>query len=503
MTSYSDIMEAASAPDLDDAVRKIKTLAAKTLSEADRGMRLLATDHFNHSYLPDFVMRWSNRPDRFVFLRASAYAEEIEDDVLRLADRHPIFVQLSEFVPLSGQPVRQAIDSLAQSAGQRKSLVASVPAIGLLDDPPRTGKMLSSFVMRGGRGLIEDGEAQTLAERVESGFDGAMHSDRAKTADAIDAVEAVLDPGATTEFTHLFEAAWISGGARAVDFPGGVTSIGDDLSADLLGQLLDIVPESLSDFWEQIGNAITLESFSGLRLLGDQPRLQSIMKNAVSRLMSNRCSMRRTHRSDQDADPFTWQVDDGNLSLRGGGYQAWVGTSHVPTGTTKNDDAYALDELPSLSKLSTRSENARLTISEIGVSDASGIAVRFTSPGDGDVATSDLVERVTASVGTLVRVNDVVARVNGKAVPVDYERGAASARTNSRVSVSGLIWNGWNLLAETDEEVRGDLERVLGLGSDSQVEDPPEENSDAATGPTSLESPQRSANAEPSGDEDT
>jgi hypothetical protein len=66
-----------------------------------------------------------------------------------------------------------------------------------------------------------------------------------------------------------------------------------------------------------------------------------------------------------------------------------------------------------------------------------------------------------------------------------------------------LIWNGWNLLAETDEEVRGDLERVLGLGSDSQVEDPPEENSDAATGPTSLESPQRSANAEPSGDEDT
>lgn len=151
MTTYNDILAAADAPEYDDAIRQIKRLAAKALHEADDDVRLLSTEHFNHSYLPDFVMRWRNRQDRFVYLRASAYAEEIEEDVVRLTDHNPIFVQLSEFVPYNDRPIRQAIDSLSQSAGARKSLIASVPAIGLLDDAPRTGKMLSSFVMRGGR----------------------------------------------------------------------------------------------------------------------------------------------------------------------------------------------------------------------------------------------------------------------------------------------------------------------------------------------------------------
>jgi hypothetical protein len=461
LTTYSEILDAADVTESGGAVSRIKRLAAQTLYEADSDMRLLATEHFNHSYLPDFVMRWPNRPQRFVFLRASAYADEIRDDVVRLADRRPVFVQLTEFLPHNDQPLRQSIDSLSQSAGERKSLVASVPAIGLLDDSPRTGKMLSSFVMRGGRGVIEDSEVQTLAQRVESGFDGAMNSDRDATASAIEAVEAVLDPASSVEFTHLFEAAWISGGASGVDFPGGLTSIGDNLTADLLRQMLDIVPESLSDFWQQIGNAVTLESFSQLNLLGDQPRLQSIMKNAVGRLVSNRCIMRKTQRSDQETDPFAWQIENGSLSLRGAGYQAWIGGPSSHSSETVNDDELTVDPPPSLSNLSTRAEEARLTISDIGVSDTDGIAVRFTSPGLGDVATSDLVERVAATVGNLVRVNEVVELVDGKRVPVDYSSGIAAPRTNSRVSVSGLIWNGWNLLAETDEEVRETLAQTL------------------------------------------
>ncbi|MCV7355939.1 hypothetical protein [Mycolicibacterium fluoranthenivorans] len=461
MTTYNDILAAADAPEYDDAIRQIKRLAAKALHEADDDVRLLSTEHFNHSYLPDFVMRWRNRQDRFVYLRASAYAEEIEEDVVRLTDHNPIFVQLSEFVPYNDRPIRQAIDSLSQSAGARKSLIASVPAIGLLDDAPRTGKMLSSFVMRGGRGVIEDSEVVTLAQTVESGFDGAMHSDREKTADAIQAVETVLDPASTVEFTHLFEAAWISGGASGVEFPGGLTSIGDNLTADLLGQMLEIVPESLSDFWEQIGNAVTLESFSQLHLVGSQPRLQSIMKNAISRLASNRYMMRRTQRSDQEVDPFIWQIDSGTLSLRGAGYQAWIGAPALNATENATDEDFAVDLPPTLSNLSMRAEEAQLTISDIGVSDTDGITVRFTSPGQGDVATSDLVERVTETVGNLVRVNEVVALVEGKRVPVDYNRGVAGPRTSSRVSVSGLIWNGWNLLAETDDEVRETLAQVL------------------------------------------
>ncbi|SKG19173.1 hypothetical protein [Mycobacteroides abscessus] len=470
MTTYQEILEAAGILDYDESLRRIKDIAVKTLSEADRSARILKTDHFNHSYLPDFVMRWPNREDRLVYLRASSYAEEIEEDVVRLADRHPVFLQLSEFRPYAEVPVREAIESLDQSAGAAKSLVTSIPAIGYLDDSPRTGQMLSSFVMRGGRGVVEDDEAQIISQRVESGFEGAISSDREKTADAIQAVESLLDPSSTQEFTHLFEAAWISGGASAADFPGGVTSIGDELSADLLTRLLEIVPDTMTDFWEQVGRAITIKSFSQLHLVGEQPQLKSIMRSAVHRLISQRCTLRLTQRADQMEDPFLWQVDNGFLSLRGAGGQVWVGAT-VPPAANLNDDTYSVEASPTLSGLSTRAERAGLTISDIAVRDAADIGVRFKSPGDRDVATSDLVERVTESLGTLVRVDDVVARVNGKSVNVQFETGTAVARTSSKVAVSNLIWNSWNLLFETTMNTREGLEQILSLAEDSESSD--------------------------------
>jgi hypothetical protein len=160
-------------------------------------------------------------------------------------------------------------------------------------------------------------------------------------------------------------------------------------------------------------------------------------------------------------DPFIWQIDNGSLSLRGAGYQVWIGAPTFSSTETAADEEFTVDLPPTLSNLSVRAEEARLTISDIGVSDTDGITVRFTSPGQGDVATSDLVERVTETVGNSVRVNEVVALVDGKRVPVDYNKGVAGPRTSSRVSVSGLIWNGWNLLAETNAEVRETLAQIL------------------------------------------
>lgn len=461
MISYEAILEASEIDDYDDSIGRIKSLAAQTLRDADGDATLLATEHFNHSYLPDFVMQWDNRPDRFVFLRASSYAEEIEEDVVALADRHPVFLQLSRFRSFDDKPEREAIDSLNRSAGSAKSLVTSLPAMGYLDDSPRTGRMLSSFVVRGGKGLVEDTEAQTIAETVESGFVGALESDRAKTANAMEVVEGLLDPRSNAEFSQLFEAAWISGGALATEFPGGVTQLGSDLSAEILAQLLGVVPENVFDFWDSVGNSITIESFQRLHLVGDQPQLQRIMKNAITRLVASHCSVRRTQRSDQESDPFIWQVDSGLLSLRGGGYQTWVGP--VPKQSKDIETLLSVDEPPSLQKLSSRSDNAGLIVSDIGVSDDDDIGVRFSSPGDRDVATSDLVSRVTESLGASVRVNDVVVRVNGKSVPVNYANGNAKARKGSRLAVSELIWNGWNLLAETSEDVREQLEQVLGI----------------------------------------
>lgn len=462
MTSYEDILEAASSPDFSDSVQRIKRLAAEALQKADQEASILSTEHFNHSYFPDLVLKWPNRAERFVFLRTSSYAEEIEEDVRNLAGRNPMFVNLSEFRSWDDTPVQESIDALDRSAGTTQSLVASIPAIGYLDDSPRTGRMLSSLVMRGGKGLIEDHQAQRISQQVEFGFTGALESDRDRTAGAITAVENLLDARSSAEFSHLFEAAWISSGASPMDFPGTVTSIGDDLSSSMLRKLLDIVPESIEDFWLQVGKSVTLETFEQLHLVGDQPRLQEIMRSAVNRLTSKKCSVRVTKRADQQQDPFLWQVDHGILSLRGGGYQAWIGS--VPV--SQEQDEVSIPPAPSLSLLSTRSDEADLTLSEVNVRGTDDISVTFSTAGDQDVAASDLVERVSNSLGIRATVNEVVVRIEGKEVPVSYPKGLVHARTNAKISVPGLLWCGWNLLADVDQDNRQELQNILGLTED-------------------------------------
>lgn len=459
MTTYQAILDAADKIDYDDSIRSIKQIAVRTLAEADRDATLFVTEHFNHSYLPDFVMRWDGRPDRFVFLRATSYAQEIEDDVKNLGDRHPMFIQLSQFHSPDETSSGDAIARLNQSASESRALVATIPAIEHFDDLPQTGRMLSSFVMRGGRGVVADGAARAIAQKVDSGFIGAMIADREATADAIDAVEAILDPRSNSEFARLFEAAWISGGAAATDFPGGVRHLGDDISSDILQQLLRVVPAENREFWEQIGETITLDSLAGLHLVGEQPQLQSIMKRAIHRSVANRFDVRRTARSDQQADPFIWQVDSGRLSLRGDGHQGWLG--QAPAG---NDAERGLPiEAPiSLSELSTRCTEAALHISEVGVTDSDGIEVAFSSPEGRDLATSDLFDRVTGTLGESVSVNNVVARVDGRSVPVDYARGTARARTNAKIPAGDLVWAAWNLLASTRGEIRNEILQAVG-----------------------------------------
>ncbi|MGW0056558.1 hypothetical protein [Nocardia nova] len=463
MTSYDAIQSAAEIPDYEESIRQIKQVAARTIADADNEARLFFTDHFNHSYLPDFVLRWRNRPDRFVFLRASSYAEEIEDDVVSLADKHPIFVPLSKFRPYRDESPRAALDSLGRSASSSKTLVTSVPAIEAIEGPraERTGRILASYVVRGGKGLVEDEVAAAIAERVETGFAGALESDRVRTADAIDAVETLLDPQSIMQFTHLLEAAWISGGGNAVEFPGGPSSVGDQLSAELLRQLLAIVPETAEEFWNKTGNSVNRESFRDLHLVGAQPKLQMMMRTAVSRLTASRCVILGTQRSNQKNDPFLWQVENGALSLRGGGYQAWL--SKVPPPSKK--DGYFQNPIPTLDQLTVRAYNADLMISELGVRDREGISVRFaTHAAQQNVAFSDLVQRVSVSLGNSVEVDHAVARVEGKPLTIEFDRSTSSLRTSSVASLSVLLWTSWALLGDlSDEYIREDFRERLAL----------------------------------------
>ncbi|OZC82918.1 hypothetical protein CH274_08050 [Rhodococcus sp. 06-418-5] len=479
MSSPMEQISAASRiEDPNESIRELKRIAADTLSTADGRARIVMTSNFNHTYLPDFVVEWPERSankNRPVFLRASALASELEDDVNALKDREPIFLHLSSLladysaqdVAVAEDPVQNdsgAIDvdssSLDSAAFSSHALVTSLQAISNFStvDATATGRLFSSYVIRGGQGLLEADEAANAAVLVNDGFSGALDADASRTAAALETVQDILNAPTASQFTHLLEAAWVSSGASALEFPGGVSSLGDKITSELMRELMDIVPVDVSDFWKRLGNAVDLGTFSGLNLVGDQPKLQLLVPAALPKLAARACAIRVTHRIDQKIDPFLWQVEDGLLSLRGAGHQAWLMDK---ASTSPAGEGLSVTPPPTISRLSNRSVNADIQLVQVDAADSNN-TVSVASNDSRSIASSKALSRIESSLEKSAVVSRAVALVGGtKPLKLSFETGSAAGNTNTRFDAAGLVWNAWSLLADSDEDTQASLRKNL------------------------------------------
>lgn len=463
-TDREAIERAALLSDPSESIRDLKRIAVDALTAADPDARIVTMPNFNHTYLPDFVLEWpkrSSRDHRFVYLRSSSYLDELEEDVTSLSDKEPVFLHLSDLEASSraeGVEV-PAVQALDQAAARSHSLVSSISAIGqfrAIEPGRQTGRLVSSYIVRGGQGLIEEDTALRSAEVIESGFQGALEADRGLTLRALEMVEQLLNPTSATQFSHLLEAAWVSSGAPVLEFPGGVTSIGEKLSAILLDELIRLVPAGSEDFWAKVGGSVDLDSFEGLHLVGDQPALQLIIPHALKNLRSRPCAIRRTVRSDQHSDPFIWQVDSGILSLRGAGFQSWF-ASAPPNG----DDELFIEELPTINKLAARCKDAGLPLLQIESINPQG-KLSYSSRDESDLTDDTALDEIGRLLGMAAVVSSAAVNLRvGKRLTLNFIEGLATGKTSATFPVRELMIAAWSILTSMSAEQQHELLNVL------------------------------------------
>jgi hypothetical protein len=151
-----------------DIIEGVKNAVAREFETLDPAAEIETTEYFNHSYVPDLVVRWNEGgrwEERSVFLRFTLRAAALGGDVRALGSTGPIVLTL-----------REDDDELARQSIRRE--VADSPALLVTDVPAldeaasvgntRQGSPLLSLVraniVRGARGLLDSEVVGQLAE---------------------------------------------------------------------------------------------------------------------------------------------------------------------------------------------------------------------------------------------------------------------------------------------------------------------------------------------------
>jgi hypothetical protein len=454
-----------------ESVDRIKDAVSDAIRDADDEAQVFRTSHFNHSYSPDLVVEWPRRSGerpRPVFLRATQQLAVLEEDVEIHEGEQAIFIHLDELHlqdPRVDENHDQPTAKLAQRARSTRALVTQVESfekfLGASD--PSAAHLLASSVIRGGRGFVDEVEAELSATRVSDGFVGARRADAGPTAAAVEEIEELLDPAEAYKISSVLEAVWLGSGASAYEFPGPQRSLGGVLTPETLRFILTLSDVEDADFWIRVGKSVELRSFFGMHLVGSQPALQKLIHAALPRLRAKACSVREAEPPD-DPDPFRWQVLDGHLSIRGNGLQAWI--------TERVGDLPPIPSEPSgpsISELRRRAVSAGIGILEVEATNGQR-SLRYSSESATDISGDEDLPIVSDAFGDGAWVRKASTRFRtGQHFEVNFEAHVGKGRTTARPTVADVVWSTWSLLYRQSDIEANALRGALRL---DEVPDP-------------------------------
>lgn len=320
-----EISSALDHPDPRQAVERVKNVVQRRLLDIYPTARIVRTDFFNHTYVPDLLMTWSSgghNAERRVYLRTSSDPDLLATDVQLLErEMQPLVVPLA---PVAEGPAR---DRLEVIAGEHQSLVLDPSGLGAL--PGRTltrsaTALASDAIIEGGRGLMGEPQVDSFLRAVSSGVTAARGGITRPTRVALMEVSRRTVPDVSRRMSTLMAAMWQGSGRSLAEFPADVPhqSSLDENSLSLLLSSDEITDEA---FWRRVQPLVDVKTLlrSGIT---DTPNLQRLMRSAVQAWKGHVCMV--VERPDEAAGrPWGWLIDRGRLGLRGPGFVAYVAAS--------------------------------------------------------------------------------------------------------------------------------------------------------------------------------
>ncbi|WP_405600216.1 hypothetical protein OG741_21405 [Streptomyces sp. NBC_01410] len=323
-TIDSQIQNALHQTSPESAMRDIKHVVARELQSLDPKTEIKATDYFNHTFIPDFVLTWGSggqRPTRDVYLRFSVDTPLIQRDLESLHEESPAFISIS-----SGRRSLDSMETEVVTYEYDDCLLSSTAALEKISkENSRTPvtQMLKASLLQGGKGYLV-GDSAAGVQRAVSHADAALSRlDETEVSASVRTLNEFLSPSFSSRIERVMQVIWVSQGGNTERFPGTRESV----AALSSGELTQILPFLLSleevvnnSFWRNLGQNLAIEHLQELEHWRGGKNLDLLVNANLDRIKARGAAVDHVQPDlfdDMDGPPY-WEVVDSHLHLRCG-----------------------------------------------------------------------------------------------------------------------------------------------------------------------------------------
>lgn len=459
MSLYEAIRAALDVDVAQESVRRIKKAVADELRLLNANARVIDTHYFNHTFTPDFVVRWNGggrvREERAVYLRFDSEREYYPEDLDILREQHPILLGLE----IDPQDERYTTE-IDQAAIASDAMVISSNAVEhLARERPKDpfARLVSSSIGEAGRGAIDEQRAAAATEAAVSTFDAARRTDPEELSARLNVVAEVLSEPKTNQLTAFLEAVWVGSGGISTNFPRAL-SLSGRLSTEQWQFLLDFEDVTEHSFWRQLGAGLNLEQLGDLTVRGFSANLQALVAANWDRLSPRVARVLPDQaRLDEEGPRHYWSISGGMLCLRGPETTVYVAVDR---------DALKVEaerkEGPSVAQLLRRQARTAFDVVEVLFA-GSKRTLDFTA--EEGALTPQEIEEKGGIMGSSGRVKKASIRLpDGRKLALDFTTSTAGG-LQAMHPLKELVIAAEGFLADAGEE---DLSEIVQLLPDVQ-----------------------------------
>jgi hypothetical protein len=440
-------------------ITAIKRAVSNEIRAADPSVSITFTDYFNHTAVPDLVLRWpTENRERLVYVRPNPSDRWLLDGLDYVSAHKPVIFTLEDLTPTAGQAApdkdRQILAGKALATDTWITDPSGVAAVSSVRSKQAYLGLLSQAIVRGGRGVCGGDEIAGLAKKTEAGFAASRRLAEPETRQAVRAMEENLNAEQSGRLTRVLRALWEGYGGAASAFPTAST-VGQ-LTDDDLSYLLSAVERASSDFWRRIGRTITTAQLGRVRIDDPSENMQALVRANMEHLQAR--GVRVVHepfRLGESDEVPRWMVAKGCLALRGLNWIAYVAarrTEELPP----PDDA----RVPDLSTLKRRASAGAASITQVQLG-RDDRAVTYESKDGTDVLDDPGLQQAATDLGITLVEKAIVALEGARSVGIDFAQKSAIGPTNAVFPLGSLLRSALPLISELEPDEVASLQGAL------------------------------------------
>ncbi|WP_169583353.1 MULTISPECIES: hypothetical protein [Microbacterium] len=315
----------------EDVIDGVKRAVADEMRRLDPSVKIEKTDYFNHSYVPDMVATWredGKKRERRIFIRGSLRAVVAAEDIDALADQEPLILGLEDEKKRTWSRLRDQMPKQSRTLATEITATAQIVApAGSPTDATQLSGLVRANIVRGGRGVLDDGDAQRIV--------GVEQQEPLEALKAFNKTVRRLFVGATAE--RLTRTATL----LQVFFENepDATVLAqleeDSLTDSELRVVLPYVLQRAGDVrvpqvWRTLATMLTMERLESMSGALDGLDLTPLVRQAAPALMAGRSSLffnpAEMTEEEMDATPPHWHMRSGRLAADVRRWTMWFGS---------------------------------------------------------------------------------------------------------------------------------------------------------------------------------